>query len=394
MNKKEIAEIKKCFTPANCAITRMCGCYVDAEKNIITQSKEAFLSIEEEQVHKYFKIFRSTLSGSLGKNLMNMEFPLEQELGEGTQTFLLKLRDSELKDDELIDEFYQKIIEHYAYGENYYIILIHIAYDIPSKATDGTTMEDASDYVYNAILCSICPVKLSKSGLSYHEEDNIIGPANRDWLVEAPATGFLFPAFNDRNTDIHGLLYYSKDSEKLQTEFIDSLLGCEVPLTSKTQKETFLSIIEETLGEECDFATVKTIHENLAQMIEEKKEDPEPPVLQRQEVKRLFEESGVSEEQLEQFDTCYQTIVDEHSSFMASNITNTRSFEVKTPDVSIKVNPDMTHLVETKWINGRPCIVIEVNESVEVNGIRVTTSLPHDNIENDAINEKINGLAQ
>ena len=162
MNKKEIAEIKKLFTPSHCAITRICGCYVDAEKNIKTKLKEAFLSLEEEEMFKYFKIFKSTLSGTIGKNLLNMEFPLSQESEGGTQEFLLKLRNSELKDEALIDEFYEKVMADYLYPENYYIILIHGAYDVPGRASDNLDMDDASDYVYEFILCSICPVKLDK----------------------------------------------------------------------------------------------------------------------------------------------------------------------------------------------------------------------------------------
>ena len=71
-------------------------------------------------------IFKQTLSGTIGKNLINMEFPLEQEMPGGAQEFLLQLRDSKLQDDMLIEEFYQKIIDHYVYGENYYIILIQV----------------------------------------------------------------------------------------------------------------------------------------------------------------------------------------------------------------------------------------------------------------------------
>ena len=163
MNKKEIAEIKKLFTPSHCAITRICGCYVDAEKNIKTKLKEAFLSLEEEEMFKYFKIFKSTLSGTIGKNLLNMEFPLSQESEGGTQEFLLKLRNSELKNEALIDEFYEKVMADYLYPENYYIILIHGAYDVPGRASDNLDMDDASDYVYEFILCSICPVKLGWS---------------------------------------------------------------------------------------------------------------------------------------------------------------------------------------------------------------------------------------
>ena len=162
MNKKEVTEIKKLFTKERCCLNRLCGCYVDADKNKVVQFKEAFLSLPEEEIFKYLNIFKQTLSGTIGKNLLNMEFPLEQELSGGTQEFLLQLRDSKLQDDMLIEEFYQKIIENYNYGENYYIILIHVAYDIPGKSTDGTEMFDASDEVFEYVLCSICPVHLSK----------------------------------------------------------------------------------------------------------------------------------------------------------------------------------------------------------------------------------------
>ena len=54
MNKKEVLEIRKQFTNENCAITRICGCYVDAEKQIRTELKEAFLSLPEEEIYKTF----------------------------------------------------------------------------------------------------------------------------------------------------------------------------------------------------------------------------------------------------------------------------------------------------------------------------------------------------
>lgn len=371
MNKKEISEIKKQLCPDRCAITRICGCYVDHEKQIKTELKEAFLALPQEEMFKYFNIFKGTLSGTLGKNLINMEFPLSAEEEGGTQEFLLKLRNSQLKDDSLIEEFYQKIIDTYNYGENYYIVLIHSVYDVPGRASDGMEMNDASDYVYDHILCSICPVNLAKSALCYNEEHNSIEERIRDWVVDAPAHGFLFPAFNDRATDIHGLLYYSKNPEVLQMDFIDQMLGCSQPLTSKGQKEAFQTIIEETLGDNCDFETVKTIHENLQEIMEEHKEAPAPVIFEKNDVKRLLEVSGLSDEQLTGFDSCFEESVDEKAVFSAANVVNTRSFEIKTPDVIVKVNPAMTHLVETRVIDGKPCLVIAINDNVEVNGINV-----------------------
>ena len=218
MNKKEISELKKQFTPDNCTISRICGCYVDSEKEKRLEMRESFLSLSDEEMFKYFEIFKKTLSGTIGKNLLNLEFPLKAEAEGGEQEFLLRLKNSRLTDDALVDECYNKIIEHYYNAENYFIILVHAAYDVPGKAKDNTEMFDSSDEVYEYILCCICPVRLSKAGLCYNEAENRIRDRIRDWIVELPERGFLFPAFHDRSTDLHAMLYYSKKPEELHID--------------------------------------------------------------------------------------------------------------------------------------------------------------------------------
>ena len=373
MNKKEILEIRKQFTPENCAITRICGCYVDHEKTKKMESKEAFLSLPEEEAFKYFDIFKKTLSGTVGKNILNLEFPLNEEVQGGTQEFLLKLRNSRLEDDMLLEEFYDKVIATYEYAENYYIILIHAMYDIPGKSSDGMEMFDASDEVYEYLLMSICPVSLSKAGLSYNAEDNRIQDRIRDWIVDVPSKGFLFPAFNDRGTDLHSVLYYTKKSEDLQPELISQLLGAKMPMSADTQREIFQMIIENTLGEDGDYETVRNIHETLNELIEEHKEEPEPLSLDKTEVKKIFEKSGVDGEKMENFDHNFETNAGEKSSLLASNIAETKKFNIETPDVVIKVNPERADLVETRIIDGRQCLVIPVDDHIEVNGINVRT---------------------
>ena len=375
MNKKEIAEIKKQFTQERCAITRICGCYVDGEKNKKTELKEAFLSLPEEEMFKYFAIFRKALSGTVGKNLLTMEFPLASEEAGGTQDFLMQLRASSLKDENLLEEFYDKIIENYYSVENYLILLIHAVYDIPGKSSDGEEMFDASDEVYDHILCCICPVTLSKPGLSYDEESNAFHTRICDRVVNMPDIGFLFPAFHDRSTDVHSLLYYAAKPEELRMEFVEPVLGCNLPLSAGDQKETFQTIVEETLGDACDYEVVKNIHEKLNEMMEEKKDEPDPVVLDRAEVKRLLEYSGVEEEKLSSFEEKYEEAAGTDTCFVASNVANTRQFEIKTPDVVVKVSPDRMDLVETKVINGRKCLVISLDNSVEVNGIAVHMGL-------------------
>lgn len=371
MNKREISEIKKQFKKDNNAITRICGCYVDAEKQIRTTLKEAFFALSEEEIYKYYEIFKKSMSGSLGKNLHNLEYSIHDEGEDSAHSLLMKLRADKLSDDGDVDAFYQKVIENYDYGENYYIILIHSAYDIPGKASDGDEMFDASDEVYSHILCCICPVKLSEPGLSYNETTNSIEERVRDWWVQAPMTGFLFPAFNDRSTDIHGLLYYSKNPEELHLEFIDTCLGCRPPISFKAQKEVFQEILSDTLGKECDYELAKQLHENLAELAEEHKEDMEPLRLGSYEVRGLLERSGVETEKLERFDKVYEETAGENTTILVPAITGSGKFAVKTPDVEVKVSPDRLDLIETRTIEGRRFLLIAVEDNVEVNGMPV-----------------------
>ncbi len=369
MTKKEISELKKLFKKDGGCITRICGCYVGNEKDKITTFREAFYSLQEEDTFKYYEIFKKTLSGTPGRNLIQLEFPLGAEAEGGTQEFLLRLRNSELKDEELLEEFYNKVIQYYYCEGNYLILLIHTAYDVPGMTSDGFGMEDASEEVYSFLLCSICPVNLSKPGLSYHPDSNLFRNCSRDWLVDLPQIGFLFPAFTDRSTDLHSTLYYTKNPDEPHEEFVDSVLGAAPPIPVSSQKEMFQSLIEETLGEKREYETIMSIQENVQEKIEESKEEPEPLTLDKQDVARIFAECGVEEERLQQFESAYERIVPEGTPLVAANLLNTRKFEVKTPNITVQVKPEFTHLLETKVIDGRNCLVIAIEDKVAVNGI-------------------------
>lgn len=372
MTRKELNEIKSQYTLEDCGILRLCGCYVDGERNKITQFNENFLNLPEEEKHKYFDIFKKTLSGTPGKNLVDMKFNVDAYADEGARTFLMNLRDSGLKDDRLLNEFYDRIINNYSYVGNYLILLINQVYDIPAVTTDNIEMDDASDEVYSYILCSICHVNLSKPGLGYDEEDNNFHDKKQNHMVDVPDVGFLFPAFNKRSADEDMTLFYTKDVSEFEDGLIDCLLDCAVPLPAKQQKETFTSLVNEALGEEADLEIVKNIYENLEQIIEEKKqESPAPVMLDKTEMKDLLEKSGVKEEKLENFEEHFEMAAGEHGKLVASNVSSGKKFEVKTPDVVIKINSDKTDIVSTQVIDGRQCLVIQIDERLEVNGISV-----------------------
>lgn len=371
MNKKEVLEIRKQFTPEDCAITRICGCYVDHEKAKRLQTKTAFLSMPEEEEFKYFDLFRKTLSGKIGRNLMNLEIPLEEEMPGGAQEFLLQLRDSKLQDDMLLEEFYDKVIENYICAGNYYIVLIHAMYDIPGRASDQTELYDASEDVYEYLLCSICPVELSKAGLCYDEEENQITERRREWEVGAPVKGFLFPAFNDRNTDIHAALYYTKKTEELQEQLTQALFGVNIPLSAEAQKSMFQKILGNVLENRAGYSIVMDVYDRLYELLEVGKDDPDPVTVGEYELRRILENSGAAEEMAERFEKEYEEFIGRDTLLQVSNLVSPKGITIKTADATIRLEPSRMDMLETTDLHGMKCLAVNADGLVEMNGISV-----------------------
>lgn len=375
MEKKEINELKKLFTLEKCGISKVVGCYVNGDKVKLANIDELFGVLPEEEQHKYFEIFRKSLSGQTGKNLLNMEF--NETAKDEQRDFLIRLRDSELKDEKILDEFYDKVIESYNYVGNYIIILAYQSYDVPSITSDNMENEDVSEEVYRFVLCSICPVELSKPGLEYFEVENTFHNSERSYMVGLPDMGFLFPAFTERCEDRDRLLLYTKDSKEFDIGFMNYVLNCRVPIPAPRQKDIFNEIIAETLEDECDYETVKNIHEELSSIIETRKEDPTvPETISKKEIKNIFENSGVNVERMEnfdrRFDAHFEEEKEEEKSFYVKNLyPAANKVEIKTANVSIKVDADKMDVIETKIIDGKKCLVIRVDEELIVNGIRV-----------------------
>ena len=322
-------------------------------------------------MEKYCEILRGAMSGKLGRNLFNMEFPLEEESEGGRQQLLYRLAQSELKNDELLTLFFNKIVENFRCETKYLILLMHGMYDIPAKGKDNADMEDASDYVYSFLVCCICPVILMKEGLCYDEEACTFLDRRTDWAVQKPVSGFLFPAYNDRQPDIHSLLYYCRKEEERHEEISGDLLGCVLPIPESDQKELFKSMVEQTLGRNCDFENVKAINDAVTQIIEQNKDSGEPVTIEKEQMRRLLSENGADQSVLSDFDDAYDEAVGEGAALMAENLVETSRLEVKSPSLKISVKADMTDMLKTRVIDGMEYMLIPVVDELEVNGIRI-----------------------
>ncbi|MBU3107899.1 DUF4317 domain-containing protein [Clostridium gasigenes] len=311
MKKKDILELKKRFKKNDCTFTKICGCYVNGEKNIIFNFRETFLNLDEDEYFKYLEIAKKVLSGTIGNNILELNFPLNENLENEKQISLIQLKKSQLKDDALLQDFYKSIIDSYDYTGNFLILVFHDAYDIITKTTDNAKM-DESEEVYEYILCAICPVSLSNPGLRYFEEENKIKARIRDWVVDAPTLGFVFPAFINRSSDVNSVMYYTKNAKDPHPELMEKALGCSSKQTATIQKETFQTIIKDYINTDEKKAekTFIDIQENLNTMIDEYNAiyddtDGEPITLTQKDIQNLLIESGVPEEATNKIEKSY-----------------------------------------------------------------------------------------
>ena len=272
MIKKEVAELKKRMKYDKTNIDRVAGCYVNGSKEKVATFSKSFLSLEEDEQNRYLEIAKKCLSGKLGNNLIELEFPLDEEKEGGSQYSLLQLRDSGLKDEDLLDTYYDKIIETYNNPENYLIVLFHEVYDVPMKAKDMADLGE-SEVVFDYIIGAICPVAQAKGGLGYKETDGV-AVINGNMMVRPPETGFLFPCFNDRQADIHSTLMFTKDTNEPHMEFMNTTMACPEKVTDDITRTTIEDMIEHELslsgeGEDVVAEKILLFHKGLHDKLEE-----------------------------------------------------------------------------------------------------------------------------
>ena len=373
MNDKEIGEIRRHLRRDRSNITAIYGCYVNENKEIISQFRQSTGMMPENESDKYYALLRRTLSGSIGKNLIDITFKTSQVASSPEHQLLMDLRKNQLKDDEQREALYRKIIDNVVMDENYLILLACDTYDVPFKSKDDSFQKDNSDETYTYILCTICPVKQTKANLHYVPEEKLFHDGAMNHMVSAPVLGFLFPAFDNRATNIYNALYYTKDTKSSQEALVEAVFNTPIPKPAYDQKRSFEALLTTSLGEECSMDVVQTVHEQLCQRIEMHKEAKvaDPLLIAKEDVKEVLESCGISEESVSKFSVEYDEVFGFETDLHPKNIIDNKHFEVKTPDVVIKVDPARSDLIETRVIGGVKYIMICADEDVEVNGVNI-----------------------
>ncbi len=373
MNAKEIGEIRRRVRRDRSNITAIYGCYVNAQKEIVSEFKQSTGMMPENEAEKYFSLLKRTLSGSIGKNLIDITFKTSQVAGSEEHKLLMTLRNSTLNDQEARSRLYNKIIENVSFQDNYLILLGCDAYDVPFKSKDDETQSDASGETFTYVLCAVCPVKQTKPNLHYVFEDKEFHDGGISYVVAAPELGFMFPAFDNRATNIYNALFYTRSTKEAHNALVQSLFQVEPPMCAQEQKKSFEALLTTSLQDSCSMEVVQNVHGQICQCIELHKEArmAEPLLINKEQVKHALSMSGVPEANVAKFSVDFDSAFGFDAQLHPKNIINDKRFEINLPDISIKVSPEKADLIETRVIGGVKYILICADEDVEVNGVRI-----------------------
>lgn len=373
MNEKENGEIRRHTRPDRSNMTAIFGCYVNNQKTILSRFRLSTGTMSENEGEKYFGLMKKNLSGAVGKNLIDIAFSTQQVMEGEEHKLLMALRESRLEDEDLLHSFYEKVIESVTMDDSYLILIGCDAYDVPFKNKNDDSDSDRMEETYRYLLCGICPVKDSKSSLTYMPAEKAFHEGGISQILSVPVAGFLFPTFDDRTTNIYHAQLYTRDAGNNHEELVRNLFGAEPVMAAKDQKQCFEALLEHTLEEECSLDVVQAVHTELGQLIQMHKESKveEPLKIGKDQVTAVLTANGVSEDKISKFSVEYDEAFGFEAELHPRNVIDQKRFEVKTPDVTIHVNPESTHLVETRVIEGVKYILICADDNVEVNGVNI-----------------------
>lgn len=353
VNKKEIAEIKRQFTPNRTAVRKIAGCMVK-EREIATVFKKDLYRYSEEEIANYMGLFRKGLSGKMGRNLINLDFSTKEN--HSKQKELLMLRDSALNNDKALISYYEKILANYKTDGNYLVLVVDGEYDIPPSKDSGL---DDSDSTYHYLFTLICPVTLDKESLSYNAALGQVEYHLRDWIIGNPETAFLYPAFHDRNEDIHSILYYSRKPNDIHENFLERMFDVMYLPDAEKQKEIFNMALETscvTLENAIGF------REELQDIwLDETEETMDVDTLQK-----ICKRSGM------QIDTLSETMQEWGiKKLYPKNLVNEKITTIQTDDIEMKIPIESLRLISVRNIDGRDCIVIKPNGRICIDGVKL-----------------------
>ena len=377
MNKKELSDLKKNFSDQCGFFTfnQVLRAFIDSDKNVTYKSHSLMGVLPPEEQELLTDTLRKGLSGTLGKNLIEYNFPNAAYEEGKPQSVLYNALKSKLLDDNSVDIFLKNITENITYTSTFAVIAAHCTYTLFRRDKNDEKSDVTNDY--NFILTVFCPVELGEDVLVYDEDNNNICviPKKSRSLSKAPTDAFLFPVLTGGDPNVNAVLCYSSKPKEPNTSLVENVLGCEPTFTAVGEKEIFGKVLEDIVGEDLDYTIITKVNEKIAEEIKEHRFDEKPTAIDDIKLKNILYDSGVKDDKLEKVHKTFTETVG-NKTLTASNLISPKTVIV-TPDITVNISKNATEKVRTSLIGGRRCLVIDLDDpNIIINGLPTTIDIP------------------
>ncbi len=376
MRAEDLRKIRKRIDTTLNNFRSIYGCYVNAAGEIVSTMEIPVLDMETEEREMYAAILKKVLSGKAERNQITLEFPTDKVGDSDEHRLLMALKSTQLRDDNMRELLYQRIMENLDMdGESYVIILAADTYDLRTKDVKDEEWSEESNEQFEYFLCAICPVKTSKAALQYLPGQQEFRGISTGTLLAPPALGFMFPVLDEGSADIYEAQYYTKSTAVNHGELITALFMMEnPPMAADVQKDTFNFTLSESLGKECSLDVVTSLQARLTAKAEAVHEEDPSAIAEAyiEDIEDILSDKGVSDESIKDFCESVGKRFDGAGAFNIGNIVHKKNFEVRTPETKIVTDAETALRIKTKKIDGVTYILVPAGESVTVNGVDIS----------------------
>ncbi|MCM3638751.1 DUF4317 domain-containing protein [Sporosarcina luteola] len=386
MNKKAIADFRKRFKLDTdlLRIIDIYNVYIRQESNeIYHEVSQPFALLDREQQELFLSNFKKVLGGKLDAKLFEVKFrsQMEEEADHTQQVLYAGLQSDNVEEWKAeMQKIAQKMIQDTQYEKDIVVTFIRGNYYRPTKRHSEEAEVADRDEVYKNpfILCSMNQTDLPKQSLVFDFNEKIFkSRITLDPVINltSPIGGFLFPCFTDNAADVNHVLYAAGKVNKPNFHFIENVLDGEEIMTAEEDKVVFEEIVKSVVGDEMNTRTIASVYDEIQRMMEvddEDEEDESIPTLDTKEVTRVLKASGVEDVDTEKVEMAFRKVIDDDKYEMkASHIVpsyTSKSIKIQTKVANIAISPQDLRFVRQVEVNGKTCILIEVEEDTMIEG--------------------------
>lgn len=384
MNKKDIASFRRQMKVENdlLNIEEIFNVYIMKESSeIYHQVQTPFEMLEKEQQELFMDNFKKVLAGQLDQKLFELRFADDVENSSQHILHQALLNSSPEEWNGRMLEMVEKMLAVKQYEQDIVITFIRGEYLKTIKPISENTEEHERDkaYSHQFLMCTINTTQDPKKELLF---DYVEKEFKYNFVVDpiidlnAPLSGFLFPCFSDGAADVNHVLYSTGKSKELDFAFVEDVLNAEEAMTAEEDKVVFEEVVKDVAGEQLSTETLANVYEEIQRVIEET--DPEEtPRLDYRDVQTVLQSSGIEDVETEKVEAAFKKITDdERFELKANNVMpkyNTKSIKVQTKVADLKLSPQELRYVRQMRIDGKLCLVIELEESTVIEGFEMLT---------------------